>query len=139
MIERLKEILDFYSLTASNFADKIDVPRSSISHLLSGRNKPSLDFIMKVEQAFDEVELDWLVYGKGDFPKNLESNSKHQHQESLFGNQSIIEDEKEAPSLTPQNEPDVTEVLHRQMSASGKKLIKVILLYDDGSFNEYKN
>ena len=53
MIERLKLILDYYNLSASSFADKIDVPRSSISHLLSGRNKPSLDFIIKVETAFD--------------------------------------------------------------------------------------
>ena len=47
MIERLKVILDYYNLTSSSFAEKIDVPRSSISHLLSGRNKPSLDFILK--------------------------------------------------------------------------------------------
>ncbi|PZQ78296.1 MAG: XRE family transcriptional regulator, partial [Flavobacterium johnsoniae] len=44
-IKRLEKILDYYNLTASSFADKIGVQRSSISHLLSGRNKPSLDFI----------------------------------------------------------------------------------------------
>ena len=47
-IKRLEKILDYYSLTASSFADKIGVQRSSMSHLLSGRNKPSLDFILKI-------------------------------------------------------------------------------------------
>ena len=75
MIDRIKLILDFYNLSASTFADMIDVPRSSISHLLSGRNKPSLDFIIKVEKAFDDVELEWLVDGKGMFPKKHTNKS----------------------------------------------------------------
>jgi len=46
--KRLKEIFEYYDLSASSFADQIDVGRASISHILSGRNKPSLDFVMKV-------------------------------------------------------------------------------------------
>ena len=53
--ERLTSIMKSYQLSASAFADKIQVPRSSISHLLSGRNKPSLDFVLKVVKEFDEV------------------------------------------------------------------------------------
>ena len=68
-IKRLEQVLDFYSLTASTFADKIGVQRSSLSHLLSGRNKPSLDFVMKVVEVFDEVDLYWLLNGSGNFPK----------------------------------------------------------------------
>ena len=66
--ERLKKVMDFYQLTASGFADRIQVQRSSISHLLSGRNKPSLEFVMKVINEFKEVELYWLLNGKGSFP-----------------------------------------------------------------------
>ena len=47
-IKRLELILEYYGLNASAFADKIGVQRSSLSHLLSGRNKPSLDFILKI-------------------------------------------------------------------------------------------
>lgn len=50
--KRLDKLFDFYDLNASSFAEKIDVGRASISHLLSGRNKPSLDFVMKVVQTF---------------------------------------------------------------------------------------
>ena len=52
------------------FADKIGVQRSSISHILSGRNKPSLDFILKVTNEFTDVDIYWLLNGKGSFPFN---------------------------------------------------------------------
>jgi len=68
-VKRLEIILDYYALNASAFADKIGVQRSSMSHLLSGRNKPSLDFVMKILEVFPEVDLYWLLNGKGSFPK----------------------------------------------------------------------
>ena len=66
--ERLTQIMAHYGLTAAAFAERIDVQRSGISHILSGRNKPSLDFVMKVVRAFPEVDLYWLLNGKGGFP-----------------------------------------------------------------------
>lgn len=75
-IKRLEIILDYYSLNASSFADKIGVQRSSLSHLLSGRNKPSLDFILKIMDVFPEVDLYWLLNGKGTFPKSELENGK---------------------------------------------------------------
>jgi len=57
---RLQKVMDFYGETSSSFAEKIGVQRSSISHILSGRNKPSLDFILKVLSSFPDVELYWL-------------------------------------------------------------------------------
>ncbi|MCB0433841.1 MAG: helix-turn-helix transcriptional regulator, partial [Mangrovimonas sp.] len=73
--KRLEKVIDFYGENASSFAEKIGVQRSSISHILSGRNKPSLEFILKVLSAYPEVELYWLLNGKGNFPniENLES------------------------------------------------------------------
>ncbi|MEM9985346.1 MAG: helix-turn-helix transcriptional regulator, partial [Bacteroidota bacterium] len=57
-------------LSASQFADQVGVQRSSISHILSGRNKPSLDFVLKVTNTFKDVDIYWLLNGKGSFPKN---------------------------------------------------------------------
>ena len=57
---RLKKILNYHQLTASLFADKIGVQRSSVSHVLSGRNKPSLDFILKINKSIENISLDWL-------------------------------------------------------------------------------
>lgn len=70
LTKRLEIILEYYSLNASSFADKIGVQRSSLSHLLSGRNKPSLDFILKILAIFPEVDLYWILNGKGTFPKS---------------------------------------------------------------------
>ena len=61
---RLLEILENKSLSASQFAEKIGVQRSSVSHVLSGRNKPSLDFIVKMSAAFTDISLNWLINGK---------------------------------------------------------------------------
>lgn len=56
-ISRIQKIMDYYGMTASAFAERIQFNKSGISHLLSGRNKPSLEFIMKVLDAFPEVSL----------------------------------------------------------------------------------
>lgn len=63
--ERIVEIQEEYNLTPSLFADEIGVQRSSISHILSGRNKPSLDFIQKILLRFPEIDPGWLLSGKG--------------------------------------------------------------------------
>ena len=58
--EKLKILIENEGLTASKFANKIGVQRSSVSHVLSGRNKPSLDFILKINKSIENISLDWL-------------------------------------------------------------------------------
>lgn len=125
---RLHEIMDFHELSAASFADRIDVGRSSISHLLSGRNKPSLDFVMKIVNAFPEVELYWLLNGKGSFPKK----------------------EKEISSASPSriansSNPrlDLFSEQKKELASSNtqeRKLIdKIVIFYSDGSFEAFQN
>lgn len=105
---RLKKVMDFHNISASMFADKIGVQRSSISHILSGRNKPSLDFILKVTSEFKDVDIQWLLNGKGVFPKNAENNTT-------------------APSLL--SSPTVGD---------GKTIQRIVVFFDDGTFAEYQ-
>ena len=93
-IKRLEFILDYYGLNASSFADKIGVQRSSLSHLLSGRNKPSLDFILKILDVFPEVDLYWILNGKGSFPKSTDKNLDARKKIENQNKQSITSDEK---------------------------------------------
>ena len=65
MVDRVKKLLEIEHLTPSQFADEINLQRSSLSHVLSGRTKPSLDFVMKIKQRFSEVDLEWLIFGNG--------------------------------------------------------------------------
>jgi len=60
-----KEIEYFIGKLAKKFAEEIKVPRSSVSHILSMRNNPSLDFIMKIKHRFPDLEWSWLIEGKG--------------------------------------------------------------------------
>ena len=62
---RIQKIIQYSMLTASEFADEIGVQRSNISHIISGRNKPSLDFIIKIKDRFPEIQWEWLIEGKG--------------------------------------------------------------------------
>lgn len=72
--ERISKIIEYSQLTSSEFADEIEVQRSSISHITSGRNKPSLDFLIKVKEKFPELNWDWLILGNGEMMEN--SNGK---------------------------------------------------------------
>lgn len=67
--DRISKIIEYSELTSSEFADAVDVQRSSISHITSGRNKPSLDFLIKVKEHFPELEWDWLIKGEGEMLK----------------------------------------------------------------------
>lgn len=66
MTERILQIITFTNLSPSQFADRIGVQRSSISHIISGRNRPSLEFVQKILSRFPEINPSWLLAGKGD-------------------------------------------------------------------------
>lgn len=65
MLERINLILKSRNVNAAQFADEIGVQRSSVSHILTGRNKASLDFLLKVLTRYPEIDTDWLLTGKG--------------------------------------------------------------------------
>ncbi|MCF8460346.1 MAG: helix-turn-helix domain-containing protein [Flavobacteriales bacterium] len=76
--ERVIKIMEDNGLSAAQMADKIGVQRSAISHILSGRNKPSLDFILKVLEAFENVSSDWLLKGENEGEKASVLTSENQ-------------------------------------------------------------
>ena len=65
MVDRIILLLKTQDLTSSQFADEIGVQRSSISHILSGRNNASLEFVTKILKRFPDLNSDWLIFGKG--------------------------------------------------------------------------
>lgn len=111
--KRIRTIIEHYGLTVSSFADKIGVQRSSISHLLKGRNKPSLDFVLKVVQTYPEVNLYWLLNGKGQFPT-----------------------EDTTPDITEIHEDAISKV-EATTPPSTKEAVKIVIFYSDGSFESF--
>lgn len=141
-IKRLEIILDYYSLNASGFADKIGVQRSSLSHLLSGRNKPSLDFILKILDEFPDVDLYWILNGKGSFPKKEEEVST----KTSPTTPTVLEIENEVGDLFTERASRLVE------NTSGKKnstapsplqtnnesdIDKIVIFYKNGTFKSY--
>lgn len=144
-IKRLEVILDYYNLSASAFADKISVQRSSLSHLLSGRNKPSLDFIIKVIEVFPEVDLYWILNGKGTFPKSENTSNHFEEVKSASIETPFIQTELESPDLFSatasknfEKEIQPTEINHHTPTANTSGTIeRIVIFYKDGTFKNY--
>ena len=136
-IKRLEIILDYYNLSASAFADKINVQRSSLSHLLSGRNKPSLDFIIKVIEVFPEVDLYWILNGKGTFPKQekhliVKAEDSKNSPEPLPDLFSTVTNDHQLPNKSIQKHIGLTK-------QSEKEIERIVIFYSDGSFKNYQS
>ena len=119
-VYRVNKIMDYNQLSSSAFADRIKVQRSSISHLLSGRNKPSLDFVLKVVKEFDMVDLYWLLNGKGNFPKDIPTSIAQVDVKNK-------DSEKEKQMV----------VDSKILNTKNKKIDRIVLFYSDGTFQEY--
>ena len=115
-VKRLQKVIDFYGESSASFAEKIGVQRSSISHIISGRNKPSLEFILKILSHFPEVEFYWLINGKGKFPSQNKSND--------IETESLVTDIK-------------TKIVDRIKEE--KEIDSIVIFYSDGSFKSFKN
>ena len=120
--KRLQKILDYYGVSATAFSEEISFNRSTISHLLSGRNKPSLEFVLKVLQKYPEVELYWLLNGKGSFPSESKSDTP-------------------PISMVEKNisNNDITKFSEKPILKSDKSIDRIVIFYTDGSFKAYEN
>lgn len=147
--KRIQQIMDYYAVSASSFADYMGVGRSSISHILSGRNKPSLDFVMKITEAYTDVDLQWLLYGKGTFPKpeapvfeepkdvpkpepvyNVKPSSTSVPDPDLFSQSTPQKENLE--ELISAKEKDSTSI------SSDSKIDRIVIFYADGTFSSYQ-
>ena len=139
---RLQQVMDYYGLNAAAFADSLEIQRSGISHLLSERNKPSLDFILKLIEKFPEVDMYWITQGKGSFPRKEDkelANAKKTQQPDLFSD--IAEIEMQAPTPAP---PSVA-IKEKQVETKAlplptdKHIKRIIFFYEDNRFEVFEN
>ena len=123
-IARLNIIMNYYQLSAALLADKINIQRSSISHLLSGRNKPSLDFVLKILKAFPEVDLYWLLNGSGKFPKVSVTKNKD-IPPSLFSKEEMMN-------------PAESKLIEPLQNKEDSEIERIVIFFKNGSFKNYK-
>ncbi len=147
MVDRIKSIMVHYQLRAAQFSDAIGMQRSAVSHVLSGRNKPSLDFVLRIKNRFPEISLDWLTLGKGNMLESKASEGR-----DLFTVGTTAAHRSTVATKIDESEPQLenksTET--RQVLASGEespaeyvvkgaagRVSTVLFIYSDGTFQEF--
>ena len=145
MKERIAEIMRSENLTPSAFAESIGIQRSALSHILNGRNNPSLDVIMKIHQAYNYVNLHWLLYGDGDMVGG--ERKKEAIQPSLFDENAINassaaiarENRKEiAPEVLQIIPKDIVKQEIRYIEKPPRKITEIRIFFDDNTYEIFK-
>lgn len=144
MKDRIQAFLQSENKSYAQFAEEIGVQPSGISHIVSGRNNPSLDFVIKMLQKYPALSAEWLLFGRG-------SMYKYASQPTLFDNEmpqgpagretdrdvtnplpdlQEAQESREMPlNGRPESEPD--------SEPSGRWLTRIVMFYSDKSFTEY--
>ena len=138
MKERIEQIIRAKNLTATEFAMKLGIQPSNVSHLLAGRNNPSLEFVKKLKETFPEYNLDWIVFGKG--PVTVSEPFKEQNPVS----ESVVEQKKGKNEPAPADDfantlfdtrnIDIPSTADNQRETKKTSLKSIVLVYDDNSF-----
>ncbi len=138
MEDRIRELMEYKGLTSTQLADTIEVPRATVSHILSGRNKASLDVVIKILDTFRDIAMSWLLLGEGKMLKGLVSEVKA----SAKAKQAV----EQAP-IPPEEAPQVGQVKEKvqdlpptaPVPAAPEKVVEqVMVFYTDKTFSTYK-
>ena len=147
MKERIEAIIRHERLSPSQFADALGVQRSGISHILSGRNKPGIDFLGKLLGQFPHINVDWLITGNGSMvnddlnvrkpPEQLEFPLEEPNTRKPFKIPSKSVQEEEAPVYkVAQSQTEPTPPAG--VAVGAKAIERIVVFYKDKSFSEYK-
>lgn len=146
MEKRLDLFLKAKNITQSKFAESINVAKASISHIISGRNKPGYDFILSMARQYPDLNLDWLITGKGEMFKNhskltgglfpLDANPPENADgiETISG-QMLLERNDDAGQCRSQA-PSIPFSQKAQIQPTEPRITKVLVFYDNGTFKE---
>jgi len=131
MKDRIAHIMRAKNLKASDFAALLGIQPSAISHILSGRNQPSLELVKKIKETFPEYNLDWIIFGTG--PITTSDPFQIKPSEPLAPTQTEIPLEEPITPLSVT--PQIQEQADAPSDSSSVKAI--VILYNDGTFVTY--
>ena len=137
MRDRILKIMEREGLTPSKFAESIGIQRSAMSHIISGRNNPSLDVLLKILERFTYVDSDWLLFGKGEMVREhvlTEPNLFTNMLENRPNVQVVAEIGVETP-VNIQKQPVVEQVICQEKPS--KNVSKIMIFYSDNTFDTF--
>jgi transcriptional regulator with XRE-family HTH domain len=147
MKDRIIKLMKSENLSPSQLADNIGVQRSGVSHIISGRNNPGVDFIQRILKYYPNVNPDWLLLNKGPMYRNADEVYETEPENEIDKRQLNIDfnsltEEKEPVIETPLSvkEPDTVkpDTPVKSVIRSNKETDKILILYKDGSFDIYQ-
>ena len=147
--ERLSHIIRAQNLTASQFAEKMQIQPANVSHLLSGRNKPSFEFLVKLKEVFPEYSFDWIILGKKPitinnpnpelFPSVEKENKSEVKNDNMTVNRSISAQVDMNQSVAGDVRDSVQTADFGAVAANAARISKIIVVYDDDTFKVLNN
>lgn len=138
MVNRINLILRAKNITARQFAEEIGIQPSGMSHILSGRNNPSLEFVTKVIRRYPEIDANWLLLGKGEmFAGRAETGERGPE----FGER-MVENGAQLDLMSDVNQVDNYDVMPGEEpmvdeAPAGRRVVKMVFVYDDHTFSEF--
>ena len=138
--DRLAHIIRAKNLTATQFAEMMQIQPSNVSHLLSGRNKPSLDFLIKLKDVFPEYSFDWIILGKkpitlSERPQSVKEEVQNSNQFPMVETSSNLGD---IFSVTEKSDQDtINNTITETKIEQSKQVKQIVYIYDDNTFEIY--
>jgi len=148
--DRFKMIMEREGLTAGAFAESIGASQATISHILSGRNNPSVEIMLRVHQRYEDINLEWLLTGKGNM-SNLQESELHlgsnisdyplfaENVKNADTSTNIAENRKETPLRTTANRENGAvrqEIIYKEKPA--RKITEIRIFFDDNTYETFK-
>jgi len=147
MNQRLQQFLAAENISQAQFADTIDVARASVSHVIAGRNNPGYDFIRSLALHYPELNLEWLICGKGKMYKSApqtdikseapasDSEAEEMQTEGILPLGNEEEHAEEPAESMADNSP---AALQSPSGTSRRAITRVVIFYDDNTYQELK-
>lgn len=154
MKERLLQLMGLLNLTATQFSNTVGIQRSTLQHIIGGRNDISLKVVMAIHDAYPNFNSDWLLYGTGQpFTDEAPVSSLENGDYPLFSQPenteipvpiqekaefSNVREEKEPVAVSePSDTKTVDSPIISQISGKGKQVKEIIVFFDDGTFETF--
>ena len=150
MKERITKIMQKEEMTAAQFAEKIGLSPSSLSHILNGRNNPSLDVVMKIHKACNYVNLPWLIYGEGDMEWKAEVSKSEEtgivgvslFDESAFFTSEGTEERENRKEMAPKAPVYTPKEIVREeikyIEKPARKITEIRIFFDNGTYETFR-
>lgn len=147
MKDRISAIITKKGLTPTQFADQVGIQRSTLSHILNGRNKVSTEIVTRIHHKMPEISINWLLFGEGD----MYTNAPSLYQPSIFDEIVInrppdntdYEYRKEMSQETEENVNNTTEnkenTTEKRVEIRYKKITKIMVFYSDNTFDTFSS